>query len=313
MKAAQINSYGKPDVIEVNPNAPTPTVQPDQVLIEVHVASINAIDWKLSEGLAQGMGKPPFPITLGGDFSGVVREVAQGVSAFKVGDEVYGNAFILGGGSGSMAEYAVANTKNTALKPKSTSWEEAAALPLVGASTVQALEEHIKLQAGQKILIQGGAGGIGSTAIQLAKSLGAYVATTVATRDTDFVKKLGADEVIDYKTQKFEEIVKDFDAVFDTVGGETAEKSLSVLKNGGVIVSMLGQPNPELAKEKNITSVGQFTKTTTEHLQRLASLVDAGRIKIQIDKEYPLEQVRDAFDYQENIHPRGKVVISIKK
>ncbi len=311
MKAVQINSYGKPDVIQVNPNAPMSQATEGKIVVQVHAAGINAIDWKISEGMLSKNVPLQFPVTLGGDFAGVVTEVLDGVAEFAKGDEVYGSAIILGGGSGSMAEYVLAPITSIAKKPAKANWTEAAALPLVGVSALQALTEEMHLSSGQKILIHGGAGGIGSTAIQLAKSLGAYVVTTVKTEDIDFVKGLGADEVIDYKTQHFETIVKDMDAVFDTVGGETGEKSLGVLKKGGIIVSMLGQVNPEKAKELGITSIGQQTRTTTKRLIELAKLVDEGHIKIQVDKVYPLDQAKEAFTYQEDIHPRGKVVISI--
>lgn len=311
MKAVQINSYGKPDVIKVN-NVDVPKLTPDHVLVQVHAACINAIDWKISEGMFSKMMPLQFPVTLGGDFSGIVTEVPEGVNDFTVGDEVYGSALVLGGGSGAMAEYVNAPIKSIAFRPRSATWEESAALPLVGVSALQALTEHIGLKSGQKILIHGGAGGIGSTVIQLAKYLGAHVVTTVSTRDVNFVKQLGADEVIDYKTQKFEEMLKDMDAVYDTVGGETAEKSLGVLKKGGILVSMLGETSPEKAKELGVTSIGQQTRITPERLLELAKLVNEGHIKIQIDKIYPIGEARDAFVYQEDIHPRGKVVISVR-
>lgn len=313
MKAAQINSYGEADVIQINEDTPKPTLKSGQILIENYAASINAIDWKLRAGFLQKMMPATFPFTLGGDFAGKITEVGENVSDFKLGDEVYGQAIFLNGGSGSMAEYVVANSTNTALKPQSISFEEAGALPLVGVSAIQALEDHIKLQKGQKILIHGGAGGIGHIAIQLAKFLGAYVATTVSTDDAEFVKGLGADEIIDYKTQKFEKLIKDYDAVFDNVGGETGDKSFQVLKKGGVIVSMLGQPSPELAEKYGVTAIGQGTQTDTAHLKRLADLVDSGKVKVHVDKVFPLEQAQVAFNYQEKTHPRGKVVLKIKK
>src|SRR6266404_5901274 len=195
MKAAQINSYGEPDVIQINENSPKPSLKQGQLLIEVYAASINAIDWKFRAGYLQKMAPVQLPVTLGGDFAGKVTEIGEGVSNFKIGEEVYGQAIILAGGSGSMAEFVAANSANTARKPQSASYEEASALPLVGVSAIQALENHIKLHSGQKILIHGGAGGIGHIAIQFAKSLGAYVATTVKIEDSDFVKNLGVDEV----------------------------------------------------------------------------------------------------------------------
>lgn len=301
MKAIQINQYGGVEVLEVNEiNKPRPGK--GQVLVEVHAASINPIDYKLRSGMLKQWMPLQFPATLGGDFAGVVTET---------GDEIFGSALVLNGGSGAFAQKAAVNTKNTALKPKSLDFIQAAALPLVGSSAIQALEEHINLQSGQKILIHGGAGGIGHVAVQLAKAIGASVATTVSKGDVNFIKQIGADEVIDYQSQKFWEILKDFDAVFDTVGGEVTDKSFKVLKQGGVIVSMLGQPNEELAAQAGVTAIGQNTQTNTEHLQRLAKWVDEGKIKVEVDKIFSLDQAKEAFTYQEGTHSKGKVVFQI--
>ncbi|HYK08445.1 MAG TPA: NADP-dependent oxidoreductase [Candidatus Eisenbacteria bacterium] len=314
MKTVRLHNFNFPDGIVVE-DYDEPQVAQDQVFIQVHAASVNPFDVFLAKG---GMGdKAPIPFTLGGDVAGIVQKVGEGVIDLQVGDKVYGQAIILAKGSGSMAEYCVAPRTKVAHVPTSVSMVEAGGLPLVGVSAVQALTEHIGLQSGQKILIHGGAGGIGSTAIQLAKSIGAYVVTTVSTDDMDFVKGLGADEVIDYKEQKFEEIVHDMDAVFDTVGGETQEKSFSVLKPGGIIVSMKGQPRPKadqpLAEDdKHITAIGQVTVVTRERLEKLTELVDSGKIKIQIDKTFPLEKAKDAFVYQVSQSPRGKVVITMQ-
>ena len=218
----------------------------------------------------------------------------------------------MNGGSGSFAQFVAANATNTARKPRKVGYVEAAALPLAGASALQALEEHIKLKQGQKILIHGGAGGIGTIAIQLAKSLDGYVATTVRGDDRDYAKALGADQVINYQNEAFEEMLREFDAVLDTVGGETTNKSFQVLKKGGILVSMLGQPNPELAKTHGVTAIGQRTNANTQHLNRLAELIDAGKIKVKLDKVFPLEEAREAFKHLAEGHPRGKIVIKIE-
>lgn len=314
MKAAQYQRYGGPEVIEINENAPKPTAASGQVLVEVYAASLNPIDWKVRAGYFKSM-PLKFPVTIGGNFSGVITQLGESVSEFKVGNEVFGQALVLNGGSGSLAKFTASNVANTALKPKSINHVEAASLPLVGTSTIQALEEHIGLgKAGnKKILIHGGAGGIGTIAIQLAKYLGAYVATTVSTDDKEYAKQLGADIVIDYKNEKFEDMLKDYDAVFDTVGGDTTDRSFKVLKRGGVLVSMVGEPTKELAKKFNVTAIGQMTNTDVNHLKRLAELVDNGVIKPQVDKVFPLEQAREAFEYLEKSHPRGKVIVKIKE
>jgi alcohol dehydrogenase len=311
MKAIQINAYGGADVLEVNTTAAKPSLKPNQILVENHAASINPIDWKVRAGYLKDMVPLQFPITVGGDFAGIVTEVGEGVTDLQVGDAVYGQAPLLNGGSGSMAEFVAANAANSAKKPASIDFVESASLPLTGVSALQALEDHIHLQSGQKILIHGGAGGIGSVAIQLAKSLGAYVATTVGTDDIDYVKQLGADEVIDYKAEHFEEKLKDFDAAYDTVGGETTDASFQVLKRGGIIVSMLGQPKPELAATYGVTAIGQMSEVTTARLNRLAEFVVSGKITPHVDKIFLLDQAKEAFLYQEEQHPRGKVVLKI--
>lgn len=313
MKAVQISTYGGSDVLTTNKNAPKPTLKNGQILIAVHAASINPFDWKVRAGYMQKMAPLTFPATMGGDFAGEVMEIGEGVTGCAKGDEVFGSAIVLNGGSGAFAELAAVNVLNSAKKPRSISYVEAAALPLVGSSAVQALENHAKVQPGQKVLIHGGAGGIGHVAIQIAKADGAYVATTVSGKDADFVKQLGADEVIDYKTQQFEKLLHDYDVVYDTVGGETLEKSFGVLKSGGVLVTMAAIPDQEKAKQIGITAIGQGTKTNSDHLKRVAELVDSGKVKVHVDKIYPLEHVREAFDYQEKSHPRGKVVLQIKE
>ncbi len=313
MRAVQINQYGNNDVLEVNENAPSPTPQNGQLLVEVYASGVNPVDLAIRAGYLQQMAPLQFPATMGSDFAGVVEALGEGVTDFSVGDEVYGQAIILNGGSGSFAQELVTNSRNTALKPKTASFEEAGALPLAGVSAVQALEEHVSLGKNQKILIHGGAGGIGHIGIQLAKFLGAYVATTVVNKDVAFVKSLGADEVIDYQTKVFEDILKDFDAVFDLVGGQTLDKSFKVLKRGGIIVSMLGQPSPELAEKFGVRAIGQNTATNTQHLNRLAQLVDSGKVKVHVDKTFPLEKTKEACQYTEERHSQGKVVLRIKE
>lgn len=279
MRAAQYNSYGGPEVVEVNPDAAKPTLKDGHILVEVHAASLNPFDVKVRRGYMKEMIPLNFPVTISGDFSGTVAEVGEGSTDLAVGDAVFGQGIIVGGGSGSLAEFVSTSVKKVARKPSNLSDEEAASLVLVGASAIQALEEHIDLQTGQKILIQGGVGGIGSIAVQLAKHLGAYVVTTVGSDDVEFAKELGADEVIDYKTQKFEDTVKEFDAVFDTVGGETLEKSVRVLKRSGILVSMVGPADEASVAERGITMIAQDSRVTTDRLNKLRELIEEGVIK----------------------------------
>lgn len=312
MKAVQINAYGGVEVLEINDDASKPTVGEGQVLVEISAASINPFDRIVLEGHVKDFIPLVFPTIIGGDMAGTVVEVGPNVTDYVVGDEIYGQAAPWAGGSGAFAQFATAATGKIAKKPTNIDFIKAASLPLVGESALQALETHIKLQSGQKILIHGAAGGIGSIAVQIAKALGAYVATTVSTKDLDFAKKLGADEVIDYKTQEFEKLLKDYDAVFDTAGGETTNKSFSIVKKGGVVVWMSGKPDLELAKKYQIEAIGQNTDGNSEKLNRLCELVESGKVKPQVDKVYKMEEVGEAFTHLEKEHPRGKVVLEIK-
>jgi alcohol dehydrogenase len=315
MKSAQIKKYGSSEVIEINQSTSEPTVSPGKVLVTIKAAGVNPVDWKIREGGLQQMISLQFPSTLGMDFSGIVKQVGEGgvsPSEFKQGDEVYGQAGVVSGGSGAFAEMALANTESIAYKPNKLTHVEAAALPLVGVSAWRALMENIGLSKGQRILIHGGAGGIGSIAIQLAKNLGAHVATTVSANDKEFVQELGADKVIDYKSQNFEDMLHDYDAVFDTVGGETYRRSFKVLKKGrGIIVSMLEQPNTELMDQYDIKAIFQFTQADRERLTKLAQWVDQNNIRINVEKTFLLDEAGKALDYQKDVHPRGKVVLAV--
>jgi NADPH:quinone reductase-like Zn-dependent oxidoreductase len=307
MRAVQLTNFGGSEGIDVR-TLDNPKVTQGKVLIEVHAAGVNPVDWKIREGMMQF----PLPLTLGGDFSGTVKQVGAGVSNLIKGDEVYGQAGIYRGGSGSFAEFVVAEEKTVALKPKKLTDPEGAALPLAGVSALQALIDHINLSDGQKILIHGGGGGIGHLAIQIAKHLRAYVATTCSNFDVDFVKKLGADKIIDYQKEDFEELIRDYDAVVDLVGSETYRKSYRVLRGGGVLVSLLEEPDDELMKQFGITVISQKTQVSTTGLNKLSELVDRGVIKVHIEKSFPLEQAREALAYLEKKHPKGKIVLKVK-
>ncbi len=313
MKAAQIIKYGGNEVVEINEDAPEPAVSRGHLLVEVHAAGVNPVDWKIREGYMRQTVQLKFPATLGGDFSGIVAEVGKNVSGFEKGDEIYGQASIIRDGSGSFAEFALAHADTAAHKPENMSHIEAAALPLTGVSAWQALVDHIGLSRGKKILIHGGAGGIGSIAIQLARHLGAYVAATVSAKDMQYVKELGADKAIDYKNKSFEDILHNYDAVFDTVGGETYARSFRVLKRGGMIVSMLEQPDPDLMEQYAVKAIGQFTQVNSERLSRLAELAGKRVIKVHVEKIFSLELAGEALEYQKEGHPRGKIVLKIKE
>ena len=317
MKSIQINRYGGREVIEVNNAASLRNPSSEEILVNVKAAGVNPADWKIREGYFQQMAHLQFPSTLGNDFSGIIKELGEGVSqsnsGLKQGDEVYGQASaVFGGGSGAFAELALVGKDMIAYKPRTLSHTEAAALPTVGISAWQGLVETIGLSKDKKILIHGGAGGIGSIAIQLAKHMGAYIATTVSTSDKQFVRELGANQVIDYKTENFEDILHDYDAVFDTIGGDTYKRSFKILrKSSGIITSMLEQPNSELMDRYGVKAFVQFSQANKQLLTKLAEWVDENNIKMNIDKTFSIDEAAKALDYQKDAHPRGKVVLTV--
>lgn len=310
MKAAQIDTYGDAGAVQVREVA-QPVAGDGQVLVKVAAASINPIDVTLRSGVAHQYMPISLPATLGGDFAGTVTAVGSGVTHVVVGDKVYGQAVTLGGGSGTFAEYTVARSEQVAKAPETIDLTEAASLPLVGVSALQGLTDHLGVTKGQKLLITGGAGGIGTAAIQLAKHLGAQVVATATGNGVALATKLGADEVIDYKARELADLPKDFDAVFDNVGGPTFEASLQVLKPGGKAVSMAGQVNEELAKQLKVTAVSQMTKVTTEALDELRKLVEAGVITPHVGKVFDLDHITEAFQAKESGHIPGKIVVTI--
>jgi NADPH:quinone reductase-like Zn-dependent oxidoreductase len=312
VKAAQYSQYGDPDVIDIK-EVEEPKPKADQVLVEIRSAAVNPFDWKLRRGYMKDVIPLQFPVTIGADFSGIVIKAGSDAKEYASGDEVYGSAIILGGGSGAVAEYAAANATSIAKKPISISHDDAASLVLVGVSAIQVIDEHMEIKHGQKILIHGGAGGIGSVAIQYAKHLGAYVATTARSADNEFVKALGADEIIDYENEDFTEKITDYDAVLDAVGGEVYRNSYKVLSANGIIVSMVEQPDEELISKYGVKGVYQLSKTDSKTLDKLSSLVDKSIIKAKVDKTFPLNSAAAAFAYAEEQKPKGKVVIAVKE
>jgi NADPH:quinone reductase-like Zn-dependent oxidoreductase len=277
----------------------------------VRAASLNPVDIAVRSGMMHQMLPLQFPATIGGDFAGVVVEPGPAGSAFRAGDEVYGQAGALLGGSGSLGELVAAPARFTARKPKSTDFTTAASLPLVGASAVQAITEHLNVQRGQRILIHGAAGGVGSIATQIAKHLGAHVIATAFTDDFAYLRKLGADELIDAKSQRFEDFATDLDGVLDLVRGDTAARSYAVIRRGGVLVSLTAQPDEARMQETGVRMIGQFTQPTTERLARLADLVDAGVVTPNVERTFPLDRAVEAFSYFETGNPRGKVVVAV--
>jgi alcohol dehydrogenase len=311
MKAAIINDYGHADAFALT-DIEVPKPQAHQVLVEVHASSLNPFDTKLREGYMKDGIPLQFPVVLGGDIAGIITEVGENVTAFAVGDKVYGQANVVAGNSGAFAEFAATKASQIAAIPTNVDFLQAASLPLVGVSALQALTIHLDLQPGQKLFIHGGAGGIGTIAIQIAKHVGVYVATTASGDGVQLAQSLGADEVIDYKAQDFTEVLHDYDAVFDTVGGEDFAASLKILKQGGKAVSMAGQVDPQLAEKQSVTAITQATHVTTEMLDRLRELVEQGIVTPHVASTYPLDQIVEAFTEREAGGVQGKVVLQIR-
>ncbi|PGD61466.1 NADP-dependent oxidoreductase [Bacillus wiedmannii] len=332
MKAMIIDKYGKVPMRMAE--VPTPEINEYEVLAEIHAASINPIDFKIRDGKVKMLLKYEMPLILGNDFSGVIVKVGSKVTRFKVGDEIYARP--RKNKIGTFAEYIAIHEDDIALKPENLSFEEAASIPLVGLTSYQALHDIMHLQKGQKILIHAGSGGVGTFAIQLAKIMGATVTTTASEAGSDLVKSLGADEIINYKTENFEEILKDYDAVFDTIGGTTLEKSFNIIKSGGNIVSVSGMPNARFGKEfgsgffktllfslasKKLTALEKkhnaqysflFMKPSGDQLRTIANYIEAGKIKPVIDRVFPFEDTQKAMEYSEGGRAKGKIIVKIK-
>lgn len=312
MKAVKVHEVGGPEVLKLE-DTPIPFPGPGEVLIEVHAASLNPIDAKLLRTDPSYQHAGDNPLTPGFDLAGSVVELGEKVKHIRIGDNVYGQAAVVRKGTGAFAEYAVAPEDCIARMPDNISFTDAAAVPLSACSAYQALVEHIKIKAGHKILVHGGSGGIGTFAIQLAKHLGAYVATTATDKGLYYVKQQGADIIIDYGSEHFEDKVKDYDAVLDTVGGETYGRSFEVLKEGGIIVSMVAVPNEILMKQYRVRAVLAKTKVDSKKLGKITDLIKCGALHVNISNIYPLQQAKEAFEAKEKEKILGKIAIEVKK
>jgi alcohol dehydrogenase len=331
MKAIILDRYGSNDVVRAG-NMPDPDCGRNDVLVQIHAASINPVDFKIRDGKLKLVLPLRFPFILGSDLAGVVVRAGSGVQRFKPGDEIYARPY----GIGAFAEFIAIKEDAVAIKPKQLSMEEAASIPLVGLTAWQALVERANLKAGQKVLIHAGSGGVGTFAIQLANHLGAVVATTTSTANLDWVQRLGADMVIDYKMDDFETILRDYDVVLDTLGGETLKKSVRVLKAGGKIISISGPPDPEFAKEigagwivrqamrlmsyrirksaerHHVSYSFLFMRPSGDQLGEIASLIDSGIIRPVVDRVFPFASTKEALAYVEKGHAKGKVIVKVR-
>ena len=306
MKAAFIERFGGPDVFQYG-ELPDPVAGPGEVVVDIVAASVNAADWKVRLGEYK---HTKFPLIPGRDFSGVVSVVGDGVSDIAVGDAVFG--VCEAGQEGTYAEKIAVKAAIVAKKPSALSHAEAAALALTGLTALSAVEDTLKLQRGETILIQGGAGGVAGFAIQLAKHIGAHVVTTASAANHDYVKSLGADEVIDYNARDFTQAVTNCDAVFDTVGGDVAQKSFAVLKPGGraaFIASGAQAPKPQRA---DVTALRPPVGRARRHLERIVELYQAGAVRLPEIKLYRLSEAADAHRLSELRHFRGKLIFQVR-
>jgi NADPH:quinone reductase-like Zn-dependent oxidoreductase len=307
MKAVRIHEYGGPEVLKYE-DAPKPQPGPGEVLIRVHATSVNPVDWKVRAGYVKGMLNHKLPLIPGWDVSGVVEAGGPGTQ-MKPGDEVYSRPDL--GRDGTYAEYVVVKESEVGAKPKSIDHVTAGVIPLAGLTAWQALYDAAKISAGQKLLIHGAAGGVGCFAVQLAKLKGAHVIATASKKNHEFLRSLGVDECIDYNTTKFEDVVHDADAVLDTITGETMERSWKVLKKGGILVSILEPPKPEKAAAHGLRCHHTFVQANPGELAEIAKLVDSGKLKVIIEKVYPLSEARAAQESNAQGHTRGKIGLRV--
>lgn len=333
MKALTFKRYGKSPEIGFS-EVPRPMLKPDELLVQVHAVGLNPIDNMITTGMFKPVLRFQLPATLGNDLAGVVTEVGSRVTRFKPGDAVFACIFDLG--TGSLAEFAVVPQSAAALKPTNLDFVEAASIPMVGLTSWQALKERVNLRAGQKVFIPAGSGGIGTFAIQLAKYLGAKVGTTTSTGNVPLVSSLGADEVVDYKSQEFEKVLRGYDAVLGTIKGDEIEKSIGILKPGSKIVSLVGPLDAafardrrlnfflkfvfglmsrkimRLAKKRDITYSFLFVRPDGTQLAEIGRLLKTERIRPVIDKVFLFEQAKEALEYLAQGRARGKVVVRMR-
>ena len=333
MKAFIVSRYKSKDAVGFG-EMPEPELRDDDVLVQIHAAGVNLLDSKIRDGEFKLILPYRLPLILGNDAAGVIVKVGPKVRRFKPGDEVYARPHQ--NRIGTFAEFIAMNEADVAMKPKNLTMEEAASIPLVGLTAWQVLIERANLKRGQKVLIHAGSGGVGTLAIQLAKHVGATVATTTSAANADLVKKLGADIVIDYKKDDFEKVLNGYDVVLNSLGKDTLEKSLSVLKPGGKLISISGPPDADFAKENGsnwflqqvmrLLSFGIRTKAKRQRvsysflfmranghqLSEITSLIESGIIRPVIDRVFPFEATKEALTYIETGRSRGKVVVKVK-
>ncbi len=313
MKAVRFHEYGGPEVLRFE-DAPRPAPGEGEILVRVRTAGVNPVDWKIAAGYMKERLKLSLPHVVGRDFSGTVEQVGRRVAGFSPGDDVFGRTS--SAHDGPEALFAVVTPGDVANTPRGLDHALAAAIPTAGLAAWQALfdkdgEPMIDLRPGQTVLIHGAAGGVGTFAVQLAKWRGAQVIATAAGEHEEYLRELGADIFVDYEKQRFEDVAKRVDAVLDTIGGDTQERSIHVLRLGGILVSLVGIQSDGLAKQRGVRVKSFMSTTSTAALTKLADLVNRGTVKIAISERFPLEQAREAYAHNREGHTQGKIVLDV--
>ncbi len=307
MKAVRIHAFGGVEELKYE-DAPRPVPRKGEVLIRVQAAGVNPVDWKAREGMLKDL-NPKLPQILGFDIAGTVEELGPEAKRFQRGDVVFGYLPLAKGGG--YAQFVTVAERHLALAPKKATAEQAAAMPVAGLTAWQALVVTAKLESGQKVLIQGGSGGVGHFAVQIAKLRGAYVYATASTRNQEFLKELGADRPIDYTREKFEDIAKDVDVVLDTVGGEVATRSYSTLKTGGIFISLVDDPDAAALEKRGARGQAILVQPNAKQLTDLSALVDEGKLRVVVSEVIPLAEARRAHELSATGRVRGKLVLSV--
>lgn len=304
MKAIQIHKYGHVDQMALE-RVPRPKAGKGQILVKIHDAGVNPVDWKIREGYMREYRPASFPYTMGQDFSGEVVEVGQGVTGFSTGDNVFGFSL------GSYAEYAIASPDGLAHMPKSVDFVTAAAIPTAGLTAWQIVMDVAKVAKNQVVLIHGAGGGVGSFAVQFAKRAGARLITTASREDFSYLQGLGVEQTIDYGSERFENQVKEVDIVIDLVGGDTLKRSYRTVKKNGLVVTTVGPVDETEAKKYGVRSVQFIMKRASDELEQIARLVDSGFVKPRISKVMPLSEAKAAEDLCQLGHPHGKLILRV--
>jgi len=305
MRAIQVHAYGDVDQLRLEEIA-QPEPQEGEVLVRVHAAGVNALDWKIRSGAMESVMPSTFPYVPGIDLAGVVERIGPGVTTFLPGQEVFGQST-----GGAYAQYCLVSAQTLALKPTSLSFDEAAAVPIGAITAWQGLFDHGHLQAGQRVLILGGSGGVGTFAVQFARRKGAQVITTTSTSNRDFVRSLGAETVIDYTQKRVEDEVHNVDLVFDTVGGEATGSALATLKRGGRLITTAGQPDEGLAQALGVSAEFLFMQPSTDLLERFARLIDTGELRTALSTIFPLSDANKAHELSQSGHGRGRIILHV--